>query len=226
MLLPHGYDGAGPEHSSSKIERFLQLSNDAPTDINAGNINLIVANPSTPAQLFHLLRRQMLRNYRKPLIVASPKGLLRAPAAASALSEMGPGTSFQPVLDLDTNPHSPDRVILCSGKHFYTLSEALSSRSANIALVRVEELSPFPRKELQAVLERYSDAEVVWAQEEPENQGPWTFVRPRVEDAMREAGMDGPVMYRGRPSCATVAVGVGSWHKQEAAQLVEAALSP
>jgi probable 2-oxoglutarate dehydrogenase E1 component DHKTD1 len=223
MLLPHGYDGAGPEHSSSKIERFLQLSNDTPTKDDAGNINLIVANPSTPAQLFHLLRRQMLRNYRKPLIVASPKGLLRAPAAASPLSEMGLGTSFQPVMDLDTNPHSPDRLILCSGKHFYTLSEALASRSANVALVRIEELSPFPRNDLRAVLEKYNNAEMVWAQEEPENQGPWTFVRPRIEDAMREAGVDGPLLYRGRQSCATVAVGVGSWHKQEVAQLVDAA---
>lgn len=137
---------------------------------------------------------------------------------------MAPGTSFRPVLDLETNPHTPDRLILCSGKHFYTLQEALSARSsANVALVRIEELSPFPREEIKRIFEKYSNAEVVWAQEEPENQGAWTHLRPRLEDCMREVGMDERVAYRGRKSRATVAVGVGAWHKQEVKEIAEQA---
>lgn len=136
---------------------------------------------------------------------------------------MSEGTSFKPVLDLDTNPHSPDRVILCSGKHFYTISETLAARSSsNIALVRIEELSPFPRKEVKEVLEKYSDAEIVWAQEEPENQGAWTYLRPRLDEILKDVGMD-EVAYRGRKSCATVAVGVGAWHKREVQELAEEA---
>ena len=219
MLLPHGYDGAGPEHSSSKIERFLQMSNDGPHESNVGMINLIVANPSTPAQLYHLLRRQMVRNYRKPLIVASPKGLLRSPAAASPIEEMGPNTSFRSVLDDPIRPAPPSRVILVSGKHYYTLADANGRDDA--ALVRIEELSPFPREELAKVLSRY-DAPVVWAQEEPENQGAWTYVRPRINEVLKGLNRD-EVAYRGRSTCPTTAVGVGAWHKAEAEQIVRAA---
>ena len=137
---------------------------------------------------------------------------------------MAPGTTFQSILDLDTNPHCPDRLILCTGKHYYTLSEALEQTPANIAIVRIEELSPFPRKELEGVLRKYEDAEVVWAQEEPENQGAWSYVRPRIEDALREVGRDEGVLYKGRKTCATVATGVGAWHKREVVELVESAL--
>lgn len=166
----------------------------------------------------------MLRNYRKPLIVASPKGLLRSSAAASALSEMTPGTRFQPIIDVENNPSDPDRLVLCSGKHYYTLAEAAAKSSANVSLVRMEELSPFPRRELEAVLDRYSGAEIVWAQEEPENQGAWSYVRPRIEEALRSIGSSDLVSYRGRKSCATVATGVSSWHKQELEAIVREAL--
>jgi len=166
----------------------------------------------------------MLRNYRKPLIVASPKGLLRSPAAASALSDMAPGTGFQPVIDLNTNPSNPDRLILCSGKHYYTLAEALAKRPANVALVRIEELSPFPYKALEIVLGRCPNAAVTWAQEEPENQGAWTFIRPRIEETIRALGRKEAVSYRGRKSCATVATGVSSWHKREVEDIIREAL--
>ena len=166
----------------------------------------------------------MLRNYRKPLIVASPKGLLRSPAAASSLSEMAPGSTFQPIIDIETNPSHPERLVLCSGKHYYTLAEALAKQPADVALVRIEELCPFPREELEQVLDKYSTADIIWAQEEPENQGAWPFVRPRIEESLRSMGRGDAVSYRGRESCATVATGVSSWHKREAEEIVREAL--
>ncbi|ORX36355.1 Thiamin diphosphate-binding protein [Kockovaella imperatae] len=223
MQLPHGFDGAGPEHSSSRIERFLQVSNHFP--LSQCLVNVSIVNPSTPAQLFHLLRRQMLRNYRKPLIIASPKGLLRSPVAASPLSDMGPSTSFQFVLDSSTNSKDAKTLVLCSGKHYYTLSEALGTGAESIALVRVEELSPFPRQAIKSILDKYTQAKkIVWAQEEPENQGPWPFVRSRLEDVLRDSGRDSRVEYVGRKSCPTVAVAVGEWHKREAQEIVQGVL--
>nr|XP_019004663.1 oxoglutarate dehydrogenase (succinyl-transferring), E1 component [Kwoniella mangroviensis CBS 8507]OCF68124.1 oxoglutarate dehydrogenase (succinyl-transferring), E1 component [Kwoniella mangroviensis CBS 8507] len=227
MMLPHGYDGAGPEHSSCKIERFLQLSNDSQTSNTHGDINLTFVNPSTPAQLFHLLRRQMKRNYRRPLIIASPKGLLRSPLAASALEDMTPGTTFQPILEGPTDP-SAKRVILCSGKHYYTLLEALtrSDKLSSVNMVRVEELSPFPYKELENVLSKdeNKDKEIVWAQEEPSNQGAWSYVKPRLEAVLENVGYKGKVRYAGRSSGATTAVAVGERHKTEVEQMINDAL--
>nr|XP_019050186.1 oxoglutarate dehydrogenase (succinyl-transferring), E1 component [Kwoniella bestiolae CBS 10118]OCF29116.1 oxoglutarate dehydrogenase (succinyl-transferring), E1 component [Kwoniella bestiolae CBS 10118] len=225
MMLPHGYDGAGPEHSSCKIERFLQLSNDSRTSNTHGDINLTFVNPSTPAQLFHLLRRQMKRNYRRPLVIASPKGLLRSPLAASSLEDMTPGTTFQPLLEGPTNP-SAQRVILCSGKHYYTLLEALgkSDKSSSVDLVRIEELSPFPYSELEKVLKKYKGKEVVWAQEEPSNQGAWSYVKPRLESVMESVGHEGKIRYAGRAGGATTAVAVGEWHKKEVEEIVRDAL--
>ncbi|WVQ94500.1 oxoglutarate dehydrogenase (succinyl-transferring), E1 component [Kwoniella sp. CBS 9459] len=228
MQLPHGYDGAGPEHSSCKIERFLQLSNDVDTNNTHGDINLTVVNPSTPAQLFHLLRRQMIRNYRRPLIIASPKGLLRSPLAASPLDEMSTRTRFQPVLVEPTSP-SANRVILCSGKHYYTLLEHLTKtdKLESATLVRIEELSPFPYAELESalsnVLSGRNEKQVIWAQEEPENQGAWTYVRPRLEGTLRKVGFEGQVRYAGRKTGATTAVAVGDWHKKEVQEIVSAA---
>ncbi|OCF42377.1 oxoglutarate dehydrogenase (succinyl-transferring), E1 component [Kwoniella heveanensis CBS 569] len=228
MQLPHGYDGAGPEHSSCKIERFLQLSNDTDTASTHGDINLTVVNPSTPAQLFHLLRRQMTRNYRRPLIIASPKGLLRSPLAASPLDEMSTGTRFQPVLVGPTSS-SANRVILCSGKHYYTLLEHLSKtdKMDSATLIRLEELSPFPYDELKyslsTILGDGSKKEVIWAQEEPENQGAWTYVRPRLESVLGRVGFEGKVRYAGRRSGATTAVAVGEWHKNEVLEIISAA---
>ncbi|GMK58230.1 hypothetical protein CspeluHIS016_0502620 [Cutaneotrichosporon spelunceum] len=221
MQLPHGFDGAGPEHSSCKVERFLQLSDDGTTPTH--DVNLQVANPSTPAQLYHLLRRQMLRNYRKPLIIASPKGLLRAPIAASPLADMAVGTRFQPVIADETENAS--RVILCSGKHYYTLLEAANARGIDdIAFIRVEELSPFPAAQVADALSRHPPStQVVWAQEEPANQGAWSFVAPRLNRILEDRGGE-PAEYAGRKASATTATGVGAWHKEEAAEIVAAAL--
>ncbi|KAF8158979.1 dehydrogenase E1 and transketolase domain-containing protein 1 [Mycena galopus ATCC 62051] len=183
LLLPHGLDGAGPEHSSSRLERMLQLSNDRYTYDEAEpfyNINMHVCFPTTPAQYFHLLRRQMKRNFRKPLIVAGPKALLRLAAASSTLRELGPGTSFQPVLrDPTDNTSSAKRVVLMTGKIYYDLLKERQARSLDkdVAFIRLEELAPFPFAELRAVLKQYSQVEeVVWLQEEPKNQGAYTHV--------------------------------------------------
>ncbi|KAL1409551.1 hypothetical protein Q8F55_003535 [Vanrija albida] len=224
MLLPHGYDGAGPEHSSCKIERFLQMSDDGAAT-PAHDVNLIVANPSTPSQLYHLLRRQVVRNFRKPLIVASPKGLLRSPVAASPLSAMGPGTKFEPVI-ADKVDGPVRKVLIVSGKHYYTLSDALQKAGAtDVGLVRIEELSPFPTAELTKAIESYpAGTAVTWAQEEPANQGAWSYVRPRIDAILKERGSE-PIGYAGRRALPTTAVGVGAWHKAETEQIVRDALA-
>uniref|UniRef100_H2Y7C1 2-oxoadipate dehydrogenase complex component E1 n=1 Tax=Ciona savignyi TaxID=51511 RepID=H2Y7C1_CIOSA len=198
ILLPHGYDGAGPEHSSCRIERFLQCTNTSDKipywhsnkslSKKIDGVNMSVCHPTTSAQYFHLLRRQMLRNFRKPLIVASPKILLRLPAASSHIKEFESGTHFLPVIG-DTSAQSPQtvkKVILCSGKHYYALEDQRKKLSQNdkdlknVAIVRVEELCPFPTDALRQELARFPSAETfVWAQEEPRNMGPWSFVNPR-----------------------------------------------
>jgi 2-oxoglutarate dehydrogenase E1 component len=173
MYLPHGYEGQGPEHSSARLERFLQLS---------GENNLSVCNFTTPAQLFHALRRQIKRNFRKPMVVMTPKKLLRLPAAVSDLAELSNG-SFTPVLDDpsfqdDAKASKVTRVLLCSGKIYYELNEERDNRKLeHIAIVRIEELHPWPAKILAQVLNRYGKAkELVWVQEEPRNMGAWTYV--------------------------------------------------
>ncbi|KAJ3596650.1 hypothetical protein NHX12_003054 [Muraenolepis orangiensis] len=161
ILLPHGYDGAGPEHSSCRMERFLQMCNSSEEGVDGDNVNMAMVNPTTPAQYFHLLRRQMVRNFRKPLIVAGPKTLLRFSGATSSLAELGPGTSFRPVLgDSSASPQSVQKVVLCSGKHYYALlkQREVSAANQNTALVRVEELCPFPLEALQKELQRYTNA--------------------------------------------------------------------
>ncbi|KAI0699000.1 dehydrogenase E1 and transketolase domain-containing protein 1 [Cytidiella melzeri] len=226
LLLPHGLDGAGPEHSSSRIERMLQLSNDRfdfPTEVQDGrstNVNIHVVFPTTPAQYFHLLRRQMKRNFRKPLVVAGPKALLRLPAAASSLKEMATGTRFQPVLTDTTirDTSQVQRVVLLTGKSYYDLFKtraAHATMSGKIALVRIEELSPFPFHELKETLGQYEGAkEIVWVQEEPKNQGAWTFVESRVRSVVGQLKQDGKLegvselMYLGRKEDAIPAPGV------------------
>ena len=166
MLLPHGYDGAGPEHSTCRIERWLQMTNDAfdVTDSSIkANTNMHVVNPTTPAQYFHLLRRQMKRNFRKPLIVIGPKTLLRLPTAISTLEDMAPGTTFEPVLgDVQTekNPGAVEKVLFVSGKLYYDLIKERQANGADdkVAIVRVEELSPFPKDGLKQQIETYSGA--------------------------------------------------------------------
>ncbi|KIK54180.1 hypothetical protein GYMLUDRAFT_48977 [Collybiopsis luxurians FD-317 M1] len=232
MLLPHGLDGAGPEHSSSRLERFLQLTNDRYDGINPVNINMHVVFPTTPAQYFHLLRRQILRNYRKPLIVAGPKGLLRLSAAASSLSDLEPGTKFKPVLsDPLGNESTAKRVIVVTGKIYYDLIKARAERKLDdsVSIVRLEELAPFPFRELGDVLGRYSketlgkEGGMMYLQEEPRNQGAWTHVRDRIEWVLRE-GMgvkDGRVVYKGRQESALPAPGVGKMYKEQQAKVVE-----
>ncbi|KAJ3768507.1 dehydrogenase E1 and transketolase domain-containing protein 1 [Lentinula raphanica] len=229
MLLPHGLDGAGPEHSSSRLERFLQLTNDRYDGVDPVNINMHVVFPTTPAQYFHLLRRQMKRNYRKPLVVAAPKGLLRLSAAASSLSEFEPGSSFQPVLsDSVRNESTAKRVIILSGKIYYDLIKERKERGLDdlVSFVRLEELAPFPFEELQSALEKYSPEalkEVVYLQEEPRNQGAWMHVRDRIDWVLQNMDLDVKVSFRGRKESALPAPGVGKLYKEQQARVIESA---
>lgn len=218
MLLPHGFDGAGPEHSSCRIERFLQSSTSSEDRVDSDDINYYVCHPTTPANYFHLLRRQMITPFRKPLIVASPKMLIRLPECVSSLNELSEtnGSRFQPVIDdskLRASKDSVKRVIFVFGKHYYALEEERSKRGAaaeNVAIVRIEEISPFPASELRDVLKSYKNAkEFVWAQEEHRNMGAWFFVEPRFE---RILGVK--LEYAGRDNKCAV-VGIGALHAAE-----------
>ncbi|OAX34146.1 dehydrogenase E1 and transketolase domain-containing protein 1 [Rhizopogon vinicolor AM-OR11-026] len=222
LLLPHGLDGAGPEHSSSRIERMLQLTNDSYTAQEKHNINMHVVFPTTPAQYFHLLRRQIKRNYRKPLIVAAPKGLLRLAAR----------TSFQPILRdtaTFTDPKAVQRVVLLSGKVYYDLAKerAVRNLESRIALVRIEELAPFPFAALSDELAPYADTnkhlEVLWVQEEPRNQGAWRHVKERIEGVLKELGLEGRVVYRGRREDAVPAPGIGKMYGVQQRAVIESA---
>uniref|UniRef100_A0A6M2DDZ7 Putative 2-oxoglutarate dehydrogenase e1 subunit n=1 Tax=Xenopsylla cheopis TaxID=163159 RepID=A0A6M2DDZ7_XENCH len=218
MLLPHGYDGAASEHSSCRIERFLQMTDSSETTPDGDDVNVHVVNPTTPAQYYHLLRRQMVRNFRKPLVVVAPKTLLRLPEASSSLSEMAPGTTFQPVLgDKTVDPSAVNKVIFCSGKHYYALNAERTERKLkDVAIVRLESLCPFPLHYIQQELSRYTKARTfIWSQEEHRNMGAWTFVQPRFENL---AGIK--IKYTGRDVGATPAIGVGKWHQEEAKAVV------
>ncbi|MDQ6611455.1 MAG: 2-oxoglutarate dehydrogenase E1 component [Gemmatimonadota bacterium] len=210
LLLPHGHEGAGPEHSSARPERFLQL---------CAERNIVVAYCSTPAQYFHLLRRQALRRPRRPLVCLQPKSLLRLPQAASKLNELA-SEQFQPVID---DPSMLDkksdvrRLVFCTGKLYYDLSMA-PNRSPNVALVRVEELYPWPHEEVARITESYPSLEqVVWAQEEPRNQGAWTYAQPRLRAS---AGAALGVTYVGRSERASTAEGYKDAHDAEQARIV------
>ncbi len=221
MLLPHGYEGQGPEHSSARMERFLQL---------CAEDNLQVANCTTPAQYFHVLRRQMRRPYRAPLVIFTPKSLLRAPRATSHVADFV-NRGFQPVLDDPAvlDPSVVRRVLCCSGKVYYDLlahrekrdGVAAGDAAGDVAIVRVEELYPWPEEIIDRIMERYSRAEgVFWVQEEPANMGPWTFVRERLQGQLRTLSKLG---YAGRPSHASPATGSGRVHRAEQAAILEAA---
>jgi len=221
MLLPHGYEGQGPEHSSARLERYLQL---------CAEDNMQVVNCSTPSQLFHVLRRQVRRNFRKPLIVMTPKSLLRHKLCVSKLTEIGPGTSFHRVY-YDGPPRVPDnqvaRIVLCSGKVYYDLYEELERRKLKeIYILRLEQLYPFPVKSLSAELARFKGAEFVWCQEESANMGAWSFVEPRLEEVLRAIGAARPTLrYVGRPASAAPATGLYARHLQEQKKLIDEALS-
>ena len=215
-LLPHGYEGQGPEHSSARLERFLQM---------CAEDNMQVANCTTPANYFHILRRQLKREIRKPLILMTPKSLLRHKRAVSRLDEMGPDTSFHRLLwdDAQQLPDEkiklvPDnkirRVVLCSGKVYFDLYEEREKRGVNdVYLLRVEQLYPVPMKALLAELSRFKQAEMVWCQEEPRNMGAWHFIEPYLEWVLNQAGATQKrARYGGRPQAAATAVGVMSRH--------------
>ncbi len=214
MLLPHGYEGQGPEHSSARMERFLTA---------CAEDNIQVANATTPSNYFHLLRRQMLRDFRKPLIIFTPKSLLRHKRAVSSLAHMADGTSFHRVLD-DLAPCDPDKVrrlVLCTGKVYYDLLEAREATERDdVYLLRVEQLYPFPGDAVQEYAARFPNLEeVVWAQEEPKNAGAWSFINPLIEDALGQRPT-----YAGRPAAAATATGLLKRHALEQAKLVAEAL--
>ena len=229
LLLPHGYEGQGPEHSSARLERFLQL---------CAQDNIQVANCTSPANYFHILRRQMRRNFRKPLIVMTPKSLLRHKRCVSTLAEMGPGSSFHRVLwdDAEYRPGSTvklasddkiRRVVLCSGKVYYDLLEERETRGINdIYLLRVEQLYPFPAHSLIKELQRFKKADIVWCQEEPKNMGAWFFMEPNIEWTLDQIGAKSKrARYVGRPSSASPATGLMSRHKQELEDFLGEALA-
>ena len=220
MLLPHGYEGQGPEHSSARLERFLQL---------CGEDNMQVLNCTTPANYFHALRRQMRRDFRKPLIVMTPKSLLRHKLAVSAKSDFIDGSSFHRVLD-DLVPHTPKtakRVVLCSGKVYYDLHEARAEAGleGKVQILRVEQLYPFPEDALQEILAPYKGAEFIWCQEEPKNMGAWSFIDREIEGVLVAIGAkhSRPV-YAGRKTAASPATGSAAAHKAQQNALVAAAL--
>ena len=223
-LLPHGYEGQGPEHSSARLERFLQM---------CANDNMRVVNITTPANFFHCLRRQIHSKDRKPLIVMSPKSLLRHKLAVSKLADFSEN-NFQTIIGETEKLAADDkikRVVLCSGKVYYDLLQARSDKKTNasennIALLRVEQIYPFPTEELKSELKKYKNAEIVWCQEEPKNMGSWHFVNELLEEVLIEIkAKTSRAKYAGRVACASPATGYGSYHAREQKELIEEALS-
>jgi 2-oxoglutarate dehydrogenase E1 component len=229
MLLPHGYEGQGPEHSSARLERYLQL---------CAEDNMQVANCSTPANYFHILRRQLLREYRKPLILMTPKSLLRHKKAVSRLEEFAEGSSFHRVLHDDAERHrnttivlQPEdkirRVVLCSGKVYYDLLDEREKRGVDdVYLMRLEQFYPWPVKSLTTELSRFRNAELVWCQEEPKNMGGWTFVDPWLELTLAKMNIAAKrARYVGRPASASTAAGLMSRHMKELQTFLNAAFA-
>ncbi|GAA6209545.1 2-oxoglutarate dehydrogenase E1 component [Cognatishimia sp. WU-CL00825] len=228
VLLPHGFEGQGPEHSSARLERFLQM---------CGGDNWIVANCTTPANYFHILRRQLHRSFRKPLIMMTPKSLLRHKMAVSKTEEFTDGSSFHRVLWDDAQYGNSDaklvkddkikRVVMCSGKVYYDLLEERDARGIDdIYLMRIEQFYPFPAISLVKELERFKGAEMVWCQEEPKNQGAWTFIEPNIEWVLgRIKAKNTRPIYVGRQASASPATGLASQHKAQQAALVNDALT-
>ena len=217
LFLPHGYEGQGPEHSSARLERFLQL---------CAENNMQVCVPSTPAQMFHMLRRQMLRSFRKPLVVMTPKSLLRHELSVSPLEDLTRGSFVEIIDDAEVLDQSAvTRVVLCSGKVYFDLLKARRATANNaVALVRIEQLYPFAADEYERILRRYPQArEVVWCQEEPQNQGAWYQVRHRLERPVIATGRE--LLCAARKHAAAPATGIGKIHEAEQTRLIEAALN-
>jgi 2-oxoglutarate dehydrogenase E1 component len=214
LLLPHGYEGQGPEHSSARPERFLQA---------CAENNIQVANLTTPAQLFHALRRQMHRDFRKPLIIMSPKSLLRHPSAVSRIDDFTAG-SFQEILDDPAAPAKPGRIVLCTGKVYYDLLEYREKNKSNItdaAIVRIEQLYPLHRNRLAELFDKYGHGtRLIWCQEEPQNMGAWSWIAPQLEEIFGHKAI-----YAGRDAAASPAVGALAIHKMERAALLQDAFN-
>jgi 2-oxoglutarate dehydrogenase E1 component len=228
-LLPHGYEGQGPEHSSARLERFLQL---------CAEDNMQVANCTTPANYFHILRRQLKRDFRKPLILMTPKSLLRHKRAVSTLDDMSLSSTFHRVLwdDAQSKPAESAiklvddakirRVVVCSGKVYYDLFDEREKRGLNdVYLLRLEQIYPFPLKALIDELSRFTSADVVWCQEEPKNAGSWTFVDPYLEYVLEHTPLTTKrAKYAGRPAAAATATGLMSRHLEQLRILLDEAL--
>ena len=219
MLLPHGHEGQGPEHSSARLERYLQL---------CAEDNMQVVNCTTPANYFHVLRRQLKRDFRKPLIVMTPKSLLRHKQCTSSVDDLLEGTCFHRVLD-ETDPKiasKAERIVLCSGKVYYDLlAERENQGIDNVSIVRMEQIYPFPHKTLKALFKKRPQAAVIWCQEEPRNMGSWFFVRERLEQVMADCGCSHTApQYVGRPEAASPATGSLSRHMSDQQKLVREAL--
>jgi 2-oxoglutarate dehydrogenase E1 component len=213
LLLPHGWEGLGPEHSSARLERFLQLCADD---------NMLVCNPTTPAQYFHLLRRQAIARYRKPLIVMTPKSLLRHPEAVSLLTAFTTGSFNEIIADAD-DPLAVRRVLFCSGKLFYQLRQQKTElKIKDVAIVRIEQLYPFPEQQLKKIVSSYTQARKwTWVQEEPANMGAWTFIRPRIEQVIGQA-----LTYVGRKASSSPATGFPLVYKAEQNAIADEAVGP
>jgi 2-oxoglutarate dehydrogenase E1 component len=221
MLLPHGYEGQGPEHSSARPERFLQL---------CAENNLQIVNCTTPASYFHVLRRQLHRDFRKPLIIMTPKSLLRHKRVVSTIAEFGPSSYFRTVIPCPEPPGKADdarQVVLCSGKLYYDLVEERERRGIHdVHFLRLEQLYPFPKDELAISLKPYKDCRLVWCQEEPRNMGAWSFVSERIAGVAADVGFERPdPRYVGRPAAASPATGNYARHLEEQARLVDEALT-
>ena len=230
MLLPHGYEGQGPEHSSARLERYLQM---------CAEDNMQVTNISTPANYFHALRRQVKRGFRKPLINMSPKSLLRHKLCVSTLEEMSDGSEFHRILwdDAEYRPESTEiklvsdakikRVIVCSGKVYYDLFEERQKQNINdVYLLRLEQFYPYPDDAMQAELKRFKNAEIVWCQEEPKNMGAWSFVEPFLEESLVAIeAKNTRARYIGRAAAASTATGIGAKHKKEQKALLDGAFA-
>ncbi len=221
LLLPHGYEGQGPEHSSARVERYLQL---------AANDNIQVVNPTTPASYFHLLRRQVVRNIRKPLIVMSPKSLLRHKDVVSSLDELGENSLFSPVIDdIDASiiQSRVSNIIICSGKVFYDLCEfRQKNKVMNSCIIRIEQYYPFPKQDLLEILKKYSSCkDIVWCQEEPSNMGAWVFIQPYLNDIIKECQFNINLRYAGRIEASSPATGYLKIHNQQQENLLKQAFN-
>lgn len=229
MLLPHGYDGNGPEHSSARTERYLQLCDQDDVVPNGGNynnidelekVNMRVVQPSVAANYFHLLRQSMQTPFRKPICVVAPKKLLRLKGACSQAEDFGPDSQFRPIIN-DVNPKAVSKdkvrkVILCSGQVYFDLETAREKEGKNdIAILRVESLCPFPFKEIIGQLKEYKNASVTWAQEEPKNAGPWLYVEPRLRNIREHLKQSPDLDYAGRPIMGATAVGYAATHEAQ-----------